>query len=130
MRFGGRGFGRLAAHSLPSLSALAAVWRPDVVIGGTLSFAAPLLAARLGIPGVRQAWDLGEPAEMDHGAVEELAPELGADALAEPALRVHLGPRRLLAPELSGLRCATSRPGGSGRWRPGCWSVRSVRGCA
>jgi hypothetical protein len=38
MRFGGRGFGRLAAYSLDTLTELCSVWRPDVIIGGTLSF--------------------------------------------------------------------------------------------
>ncbi|GHH20971.1 glycosyltransferase [Streptomyces rubradiris] len=102
LRFGGRGFGRLAAGSLPALRELSRAWRPDVVIGGTLSFAAGLLAAELGVPYVRHAWDMGEPAEMDQGAEEELAPELSRAALPglpEPRLWVHICPPRMLAPD-------------------------------
>lgn len=95
MRFGGRGFGRLAAYSLDILAELCSAWRPDVVIGGTLSFAAPLLAARLGVPFVRHAWDMGEPAEMDDGAAAELG-RLGAGSLPEPDLRIHICPPSVL----------------------------------
>ncbi|GAA1887294.1 glycosyltransferase [Streptantibioticus ferralitis] len=100
--FGGRGFGRLAADSLTSLRALSRSWRPDVVVGGTLSFAAGLLAAELGVPYVRHAWDMGEPVEMDRGAEAELSPELawlGLDRLPEPELWIHICPPRMLAPD-------------------------------
>lgn len=58
MRFGGHGFGRLASDGLENLRALSDVWRPDIVVGGTLSFAAPLLARHLGVPvyGTRGTW--------------------------------------------------------------------------
>jgi glycosyltransferase len=93
LRFGGRGFGRLAEASRQALSDLAGAWRPDVVLGGTLAFAAGLLADRLGVPYVRHGWDMGEPAEMDAGAVEEIG------ALPDPALWVHICPPSVLAPE-------------------------------
>lgn len=102
MRFGGHGFGRLASDGLENLRALSDVWRPDIVVGGTLSFAAPLLARHLGVPCVRHAWDMGEPLEMDLGAAEQLARELsrlGLTELPEPDLWVHICPPSLLAPD-------------------------------
>ncbi|WP_053170447.1 nucleotide disphospho-sugar-binding domain-containing protein [Streptomyces sp. SBT349] len=80
--FNGRGFGRLAAAGLPGLRALAADRPPDLVVGGSLCYAAPLLAARLGVPFVRHTWDLGEPPGIDRGAEAELAPELKALGLS------------------------------------------------
>ncbi|MDF3293381.1 glycosyltransferase [Streptomyces silvisoli] len=102
LHFGGHGFGRLAADSMAALRALGRAWRPDIVIGGTLSFAAGLLAAELGVPYVRHAWDMGEPVEMDLGAEEELAPELarlGLERLPEPRLWIHICPPRMLTPD-------------------------------
>jgi glycosyltransferase len=102
MRFGGHGFGRLASYSLDALTGLCTAWRPDVIIGGTLSFAAALLAAQLGIPYVRHAWDMGEPAEMDLGALDELMPQLGRLGLREmpkPDLWLHICPPSVLAPD-------------------------------
>lgn len=119
LRYTGRGFGRLAAASLDALEALAESWRPDLVVGGALSFAAPLLAARLGIPYVRHAWDLGEPPEIDLHAAEELTPELRRAGLADlpaPELRIDLCPPSLRpagAPPARTMRyvpCALQRP--------------------
>ncbi|WP_372410929.1 nucleotide disphospho-sugar-binding domain-containing protein [Streptomyces luteireticuli] len=80
--FIGRGFGRMAADSLPALIELGRVWKPDVLVGGMLCFAAPLAAARLGIPYVRHAWDTGEPPEVDGAAESVMGPELAAAGLA------------------------------------------------
>ncbi|MCP3759037.1 nucleotide disphospho-sugar-binding domain-containing protein [Streptomyces sp. TBY4] len=102
IRFNGEGFGRLAAATLPRLRALAADWGPDLVVGGTLCYAAPLLAHELGVPWVRHTWDLGEPPGMDAGAAAELAAELagvGLDALPVPALWVDICPPGLSAPD-------------------------------
>ncbi|MEE1758247.1 MULTISPECIES: nucleotide disphospho-sugar-binding domain-containing protein [unclassified Streptomyces] len=119
LRYTGRGFGRLAAASLDALTALAESWRPDLVVGGALSFAAPLFAARLGVPYVRHAWDLGEPPEIDRHAAEELAPELRRAGLAElpaPDLRIDLCPPSLApadAPPARTMRyvpCALQKP--------------------
>ncbi|WBB81891.1 DUF1205 domain-containing protein [Micromonospora sp. WMMD882] len=82
MRWIGYGFGRLAAACLPPLLELCRDWRPDVVVGGFLNFAAPLLAARLGVPYVRHSWDTGEPPVVDVAAEQELAPELAELGLA------------------------------------------------
>ncbi|MEU2389654.1 nucleotide disphospho-sugar-binding domain-containing protein [Streptomyces sp. NPDC007369] len=104
IRFNGEGFGRLAAATLPALRSLAADWGPDLVVGGSLCYAAPLIAHELGVPWVRHTWDLGEPPEMDAGAAGELAAELaaaGLDALPVPRLWVDICPPGLRAPELA-----------------------------
>lgn len=74
----GNAFGRMAAAYQQPLWELACRWRPDVVIGGTLHYSAAVLAARLGVPYVRQAWDSGEPRAVDTRAEQEMAPELAA----------------------------------------------------
>ncbi|MCQ8774751.1 nucleotide disphospho-sugar-binding domain-containing protein [Streptomyces sp. KLMMK] len=74
--FNGRTFGRYAAACLDGLLSLVADWRPDVVVGGALAFAAPLIAGHLGVPYVKQAIDMGEPRTIDLAAAAELGPEL------------------------------------------------------
>lgn len=74
--FNGRTFGRYAASCLDGLLELVDRWRPDVVVGGALAFAAPLVAAYAGVPYVKQAIDMGEPRTIDLGAAAELGPEL------------------------------------------------------
>ncbi|GAB2943114.1 nucleotide disphospho-sugar-binding domain-containing protein [Streptomyces heilongjiangensis] len=74
--FNGRTFGRYAAACLDGLLQLADRWRPDVVVGGALAFAAPLVAAYAGVPYVKQAIDMGEPRTIDLAAAAELGPEL------------------------------------------------------
>ncbi|MEV0054268.1 nucleotide disphospho-sugar-binding domain-containing protein [Saccharopolyspora shandongensis] len=101
--FNGRGFGRLAAASLPALRDLVADWRPDLIVGGSLCYAAGLLAAQLGVPFVRHTWDLGEPPGIDAGAAAELAAELsglGLGELPEADLWVDICPPSLRAPGL------------------------------
>ncbi|WP_256104216.1 nucleotide disphospho-sugar-binding domain-containing protein [Streptomyces sp. ODS05-4] len=107
LRFNGRGFGRFAAASLPALRALAADWAPDLVVGGSLCYAAPLLAAEVGVPFVRHTWDLGEPPGIDEGAADELAPELsalGLDGLPGTDLWVDICPPSLRAADAPGPR--------------------------
>jgi UDP:flavonoid glycosyltransferase YjiC (YdhE family) len=81
--FNGRGFGRFAASSLSVLTELAEDWRADVVVGGALSFAAPLIASKLGVPHVKHAIDMGEPRVIDLAAAAELGPELEALGLED-----------------------------------------------
>ncbi len=100
IHFNGRGFGRLAAASLPGLRELVGHWRPDLIVGGSLCYAAGLIAHETGIPFVRHTWDLGEPAGMDDGAVEELSNELaylGLSRLPVPDLWVDICPPSLRA---------------------------------
>ncbi|MBB4914290.1 glycosyltransferase [Streptosporangium saharense] len=74
--FNGRCFGRYADWCLEGLLAFADHWRPDVVVGGTLVFAAPLVARHAGVPYVKQAVDMGEPRTIDLAAAAELGPWL------------------------------------------------------
>lgn len=96
--FTGRWFARMAAASMATLHRLSATWRPDVVVGGTMCYAAPLLATRLGVPYVRQAWDAIEADQIHPGADQELRPELaelGLDKLPEPDLFIDICPPSL-----------------------------------
>lgn len=81
--FNGHGMGRLAAASLPALVELINRWKPDLIVGGSLSYAAPIVAAKFGIPFVRQALNMGEPANIDLGAAAELERELAEYGFAE-----------------------------------------------
>jgi UDP:flavonoid glycosyltransferase YjiC (YdhE family) len=103
LRHLGRAFGRMAAAGLDVLLELVGDWRPDVVVGGALSYAAPLVAAHLGVPYVRHAWDMTPTTDLDPGAEEELAPELrrlGLDRVPEPDLFVDIRPPSLRRPGL------------------------------
>ncbi|MGW6714047.1 nucleotide disphospho-sugar-binding domain-containing protein [Streptomyces globisporus] len=108
--FAGRWFGRIAAGSMEALRNLTGAWRPDVVVGGSMSFAGALIAAELGVPYVRQAWDTGDAWRTDPAAGEELRPELaelGLDALPEPDLFIDICPPSLRpadAPEAQMMR--------------------------
>ncbi|MBT2368638.1 DUF1205 domain-containing protein [Streptomyces sp. ISL-10] len=96
--FNGRGFGRLARACLPGLRSLAADWEPDLMVGGSLCYAAPVAAHELGAPWVRHTWDLGEPLDIDAGAASELAPELadaGLDGMPAADLWVDVCPPSL-----------------------------------
>ena len=103
--FNGRGFGRLAAASIPALKAIVKNWKPDILIGGALCYAAPIVAASERLPYVRHTWDLGEPPEMDIGAGSELAGELcqlgGLTSIPDPDFWIDICP-----PELRGTNLA------------------------
>ncbi|MBA6437024.1 glycosyltransferase [Streptomyces sp. GMR22] len=74
--FNGRQFGRYASWCLEGLLPLVDRWRPDVVVGGALAFAAPVVARYAGVPYVKHAVDMGEPRTIDLAAAAELAPDL------------------------------------------------------
>ncbi|MFM9593821.1 glycosyltransferase [Streptomyces scabiei] len=96
--FTGRWFARMAAASLPPLLRFCERWRPDLVVGGTTSYAAVLLSRHLGVPCVRATWDAIDARHIHPGADEELAPELaelGLDRLPEPDLFVDVCPPSL-----------------------------------
>ncbi|MFF3333576.1 nucleotide disphospho-sugar-binding domain-containing protein [Streptomyces sp. NPDC002888] len=111
--FAGRWFGRMAAGSMAALRELAQNWRPDLVVGGSMSFAAALIATELGVPYVRQAWDTGDAWRTDPAASEELRPELeelGLDRLPDPDLFIDICP--------PSLRPADAPPAQMMRWIP------------
>ncbi|UQX05454.1 nucleotide disphospho-sugar-binding domain-containing protein [Streptomyces sp. RerS4] len=96
--FAGHWFGRIAAASMEGLRGVVAHWRPDLVVGGSMSFAAALIAAELGVPYVRQAWDTGDAWRTDPAASDELRPELaelGLDRLPDPDLFIDICPPSL-----------------------------------
>lgn len=105
LAFMGHGFGRLAAYSLGELTAFAERWRPDVVVGSTFHYGAPLLAARLGVPWVNHAVEVTSLPLMDLAATEELQPELsalGLSRLPEPDLFLDTCPPSLLDEDARG----------------------------
>ncbi|BDH13432.1 glycosyltransferase [Streptomyces hygroscopicus] len=94
----GAGYARMAAASLEPLRALSRDWRPDIVVGGHLCYAAMLLGRELGVPAVRQAWDRYGTTLPDAGANAELAHELeqaGLDSLPDPDLFIDICPPSL-----------------------------------
>jgi UDP:flavonoid glycosyltransferase YjiC (YdhE family) len=98
----GRGFARMAAIALEALRDLAEDWPPDLIVGGSMSYAAGLLATRLKIPYVRHAEYLGiGVTEIDPGAAAGLRPELqrlGLAGLPDPALFIEACPPSLRLP--------------------------------
>lgn len=112
-RFTGAWFARMALAFLAPLRELAGGWRPDLIVGGTMSYAAPLLAAELGVPFVRQAWDAVEADAIHPGADAELRPELdalGLHRLPEPEVFIDICP--------PGLRPAQAGPAEPMRFVP------------
>lgn len=113
-RLSGQWYARLEAVTLDALLAFTKDWRPDVVIGGVCSYAAPLLAASLGVPWVRHSWDIHDPRLMDAGAAEELSEDLaavGLDRMPEPDMMIEITPQSL--------RSQDAGPAQLMRWIPG-----------
>jgi UDP:flavonoid glycosyltransferase YjiC (YdhE family) len=95
----GRGFAKMGSAELDPLLALAGDWSPDLIVGGSMSYAAGLLAASLKVPYVRQIEYLRVPTPgVDPVAKEGLRPELGRLGLAgfpEPDLLIDACPPSL-----------------------------------
>jgi UDP:flavonoid glycosyltransferase YjiC (YdhE family) len=110
----GASFARMAVDSLAPLHELCRQWRPAVVVGGAFTYAAPLLAADLGVPWVRHTWDTVPLSGMDAGATDVLAGELThRDLAALPAAQLLLD---ICPPALR----PDARPGAHPmRWIPG-----------
>lgn len=112
----GRWYAKFESETLPALLAFAHDWRPDVVIGGDASYAAPLLARHLGIPWVRHGWDIHDPLLMDEGATEQLAgqlAELGLAGLPEPDMLIDITPPSLRVREVAAVQAMRWIPGNS-----------------
>lgn len=89
---------RLSSARLGALMDLAEDWPPDLVVGG-LSYVPGVLATRLQVPYVRQAWDVPR-ADMKRKAEEELRPELdslGLAGLPDPDMFIDVCPPPLRA---------------------------------
>jgi UDP:flavonoid glycosyltransferase YjiC (YdhE family) len=110
----GRWYAHMEYVTLDALLAFSRDWRPDVIVSGVTSYSGPLLAAHLGVPYVRHAWDIHTPRLMDRGAEDQLREqlkELGLDGLPEPAMTIEIAPPSLLPDDLKG--------GQPMRWIPG-----------
>ncbi|UGY92996.1 glycosyltransferase [Streptomyces gobiensis] len=91
----GRMFGGYAADCLDPLLRLADDWRPDLVVGVVLAYAAPLVAHHAGVPFVRFATDLAEPAVTNLAAAAQLGLEMerfGLYEMPRPALSISVCP--------------------------------------
>ena len=103
LEMAGRGFGRLAARTLPGLLDIAEKWKPDIVVGEPHAYSAMVTAQKYGVPFVEHGVGLGYFRAMDKAGVDELSPELaelGLDGLPEPDLRLEPCPASLQAPDL------------------------------
>jgi UDP:flavonoid glycosyltransferase YjiC (YdhE family) len=84
---------KLTSARLDALTDLAAAWHPDLVVGG-LSYVPGVVATRLNVPYVRQAWDVPR-ADMKQQAEEDLRPELdrlGLAGLPDPDMFIDVCP--------------------------------------
>ncbi|MFF5113921.1 glycosyltransferase [Streptosporangium sp. NPDC000509] len=112
--FVGGMFGRLTAAGFDRLHDLMTEWRPDLVVGGPHSYAAPMLAGPLGLPCVRHLLT-GNTADREGvhpGVEEELRPELdklGLEHIPAFDLTVDILP-------------ASLRPEGTGPVQPLRWT--------
>lgn len=110
----GRWFALIEIRPIEAILEFAEDWRPDVVIGGMLAYGAPLVAARLGVPYVRQAYDIHVPKLFDAGAAHQLREELaalGLDGLPEPDMLIDVTPPSMRTPD--------NEPAQMMRWIPG-----------
>ncbi|MFD9792544.1 nucleotide disphospho-sugar-binding domain-containing protein [Streptomyces sp. NPDC059070] len=113
-----RSFARMGLAGLGTLRELARDWRPDVVVGGSMTYVAGLFAAEIGVPYVRQDWDVVPTNEADPGAEDELRPELerlGLEGLPLPALQIDVCPPSL-RPHLPSAHSKGAQPM---HWLPG-----------
>lgn len=97
----GRGFGRLAARTLPGVDDAIARFRPDVVIAEPHAYSALVAAATRGIPCVQHGVGLGYDPVIDQWGADELSSELGARGLTglpDPALNLDPCPEQVRAP--------------------------------
>jgi len=92
-RAAGRGWARLAAHTLPGTRAVVEAFRPDVVVHEWTEFAGPIAACAAGTPWVEVRWGVGPLPEYRSAAEEELMPALAA--LGLPGLPL---PRTVIDP--------------------------------
>lgn len=90
----GRLGAQIAADGYHELIDLAQAFRPDLVIGGPLAYAAQLLAQRLDVPSVAVEFGMAEPASWHAVTLAELD-RLGFPDVGEPTLTLSLAPESI-----------------------------------
>lgn len=85
---------RIAVDGFRELQELVRQWRPDLVVGGPLAYAAPLLSAEIGVPYVAIEFGMAEPWNWHHATLAELA-RLGFPEPAPPAACLVLCPESI-----------------------------------
>nr|AAP69578.2 putative C-glycosyltransferase [Streptomyces griseoflavus] len=99
MPYLGHWFGRQGSHVFDDLVDVARTWGADVLIAGSQGHGAEIAARFLGIPFVRQSWDLFDVGGYEEYLLEEMADELariGSDALPDPSLKIDICPPGLV----------------------------------
>ncbi|MFJ9846937.1 glycosyltransferase [Kitasatospora sp. NPDC101155] len=95
MPYLGHWFGRQGSHVFDDLVEICRTWGADVLIAGSQGHGAEIAARLVGIPFVRQSWDLFDIHGYEEHLHEELADQLatiGADTLPDPSLRIDICP--------------------------------------
>lgn len=95
MLYLGHWFGRQGSYVVEDLVDLGRLWGADLLIAGSLGHGAEVAAARLGIPFVRQSWDVFDISGYEQYVCEEMADQLakiGAQELPEPTLQIDICP--------------------------------------
>ncbi|MFB6872848.1 glycosyltransferase [Streptomyces sp. NPDC056323] len=95
MPYLGHWFGRQGSYVFDDLVEICRTWGADVLIAGSQGHGAEIAARLVGIPFVRQSWDLFDIHGYEEHLHEELADQLariGADTLPDPSLRIDICP--------------------------------------
>ncbi|MCX5339788.1 nucleotide disphospho-sugar-binding domain-containing protein [Streptomyces atratus] len=95
MPYLGLWFGRQGSYVFDDLVDICRTWGADVLIAGSQGHGAEIAARFVGIPFVRQSWDLFDIHGYEEHLHEELADQLakiGADSLPDPSLRIDICP--------------------------------------
>ncbi|MGX5694232.1 glycosyltransferase [Dermacoccus abyssi] len=98
MPYLGHWFGRQGNYVFEDLVDIARLWQADVLIAGSLGHGAEVAARFLGIPFIRQSWDVFDIHGYEEYVVEEMADQLakiGMDELPEPTLEIDVCPPSL-----------------------------------
>lgn len=100
---------RIAADTHRDLLQLAGQWRPDLIVGGPLAYAAPLLSGGLHIPYVAVEFGFAEPENWHRATLDELA-RLGFGSLPAPATTFLMCPESIRPAAGSALRRLAGEP--------------------
>lgn len=95
MPYLGHWLGRQGSYVFDDLVDICRTWGADVLIAGSQGHGAEIAARFVGIPFVRQSWDLFDIHGYEEHLHEELADQLakiGAASLPDPSLRIDICP--------------------------------------